>query len=69
MGHINLKKERTTRKGIEILKIEDKGDNIVYYNSAGEQCSAEIQEDQDGEFYFMHQGRAQYIPNIYLFIN
>lgn len=59
---INLKKPRKTTQNIKFIAVKDTGepkaiykaDNIVFY--------AEVQQDQDGEFYFLHMNKAQYLP-------
>jgi len=59
---INLQKPRTTHKDIKFIAVKDAGTPEAIYKADNRIFYAEIQEDQDGEFYFLHMNRAQYLP-------
>jgi hypothetical protein len=59
---INLQKPRTTHKDIKFIAVKDTGTPEAIYKADNRIFYAEIQEDQDGEFYFLHMNRAQYLP-------
>jgi hypothetical protein len=59
---INLQKPRTTHKDIKFIAVKDTGTPEAIYKADNRIFYAEIQEDQDGEFYFLHMNKAQYLP-------
>ena len=59
---INLKKPRTTHKDIKFIAVKDTGTPEAIYKADNRVFYAEIQQDQDGEFYFLHMNKAQYLP-------
>lgn len=59
---INLQKTRTTQKDIKFIAVKDTGTPEAIYKADNRVFYAEIQEDQDGEFYFLHMNKAQYLP-------
>lgn len=59
---INLKKPRTTHKDIKFIAVKDTGSPEAVYKADNRVYYAQVQEDQDGEFYFLHLNRAHYLP-------
>jgi hypothetical protein len=59
---INLQKPRTTTQNIKFIAVKNTGTPEAIYKADNRIFYAEIQEDQDGEFYFLHMNRAQYLP-------
>jgi len=59
---INLQKPRTTHKDIKFIAVKNTGTPEAIYKADNRIFYAEIQEDQDGEFYFLHMNKAQYLP-------
>jgi hypothetical protein len=59
---INLQKPRTTTQNIKFIAVKNTGTPEAVYKADNRVFYAEVQEDQDGEFYFLHMGRAQYLP-------
>jgi hypothetical protein len=59
---INLQKQSTTQKDIKFIAVKDTGTSEAIYKADNRVFYAEIQEDQDGEFYFLHMNKAQYLP-------
>ena len=59
---INLKKPRTTHKDIKFIAVKDTGTPEAIYKADNRVFYAEVQQDQEGEFYFLHMNKAQYLP-------
>lgn len=59
---INLQKPRTSHKDIKFIAVKDTGSPEVVYKADNRVFYAEVQQDQDGEFYFLHMDRAHYLP-------
>jgi hypothetical protein len=59
---INLQKPRTTTQNIKFIAVKDTGNPEAIYKADNRVFYAEVQQDQDGEFYFLHMDRAQYLP-------
>jgi hypothetical protein len=59
---INLQKPRTTQKDIKFIAVKDTGTPEAIYKADNRVFYAEVQEDQEGEFYFLHMNKAQYLP-------
>lgn len=59
---INLQKPRTTTKDIKFIAVKDTGSPEAVYKANNQVFYAEVQQDQDGEYYFLHLNRAHYLP-------
>jgi len=59
---LNLQKTRTTQKNVKVIAVKDTGSPEAIYKVDNRVFYAEVQQDQDGEFYFLHMNRAQYLP-------
>lgn len=59
---INLQKPRTSHKDIKFIAVKDTGSPEAVYKADNRVFYAEVQQDQDGEFYFLHMDRAHYLP-------
>ena len=59
---INLKKPRKTHKEIKLIAVKDTGSPEAIYKADNRVFYAEVQQDQEGEFYFLHMNKAQYLP-------
>jgi hypothetical protein len=59
---INLQKPRTTTQNIKFIAVKDTGSPEAIYKADNRVFYAEVQQDQDGEFYFLHMDKAQYLP-------
>lgn len=59
---INLQKPRTTTQNIKFIAVKDTSSPEAIYKAGNKVFYAEVQQDQDGEFYFLHMNRAQYLP-------
>jgi hypothetical protein len=59
---INLKKPRKTHKEIKLIAVKDTGEPKAIYKADNMVFYAEVQQDQEGEFYFLHMNKAQYLP-------
>jgi hypothetical protein len=59
---LNLQKTRTTQKNVKFIAVKDTGSPEAIYKADNRVFYAEVQQDQDGEFYFLHMNRAQYLP-------
>lgn len=59
---INLQKPRTSHKDIKFIAVKDTGSPEAVYKADNRVFYAEVQQDQDGEFYFLHLNRAHYLP-------
>jgi hypothetical protein len=59
---IDLRKPRATHKDIKFIAVKDTGSPEAIYKADNRVFYAEVQQDQDGEFYFLHMNRAQYLP-------
>jgi hypothetical protein len=59
---INLQKPRNTQNKIKFIAVKDTGTPEAIYKADNRVFYAEIQEDQEGEFYFLHMNKAQYLP-------
>lgn len=47
---------------VKFIAVKDHGQPEAVYKSAGRVFYAEVQEDQEGQFYFLHMDRAEYLP-------
>ena len=59
---INLQKTQPPPKNIKFIAVKDTGSPEAVYKADNKVFYAEVQQDQDGEFYFLHMNRAQYLP-------
>ena len=59
---LNLKKQRRPQKDIKLIAVKNTGESEAIYKADNRVFYAEIQEDMDGEFYFLHMNKAQYLP-------
>jgi len=59
---INLQKPRTTTQNIKFIAVKDTGSPEAVYKANNKVFYAEVQQDQDGEYYFLRMDRAQYLP-------
>jgi hypothetical protein len=59
---INLQKTQPPTQNIKFIAVKDTGSPEAIYKADNRVFYAEVQEDQDGEFYFLHMNRAQYLP-------
>jgi phage-related protein len=60
---IDLRKPRRTPKEVKLIAVKDTGTQEAVYKVNNVVYFAEIQNDQDGEFYFLHMNRAVYLPH------
>ena len=60
---INLQKPRTTAQNIKFIAVKDTGTPEAIYKADNRVFYAEVQQDMDGEFYFLHMSRAHYLPD------
>ena len=60
---ITLKKPRRTPKEVKLIAVKDTGTQEAVYKVNNVVYFAEIQNDQDGEFYFLHMSKAIYLPD------
>lgn len=60
---IDLKKPRRTPKEVKLIAVKDTGIQEAVYKVNNAVYFAEIQNDQDGEFYFLHMNKAVYLPD------
>lgn len=47
---------------IKFIAVKDHGQPEAVYKASGRVFYAEIQEDQEGQFYFLHVNSAHYLP-------
>lgn len=59
---INLQKPRATPKDIKFIAVKNTGSPEAIYKADNKVLYSEVQQDQDGEFYFLHMNRAHYLP-------
>jgi hypothetical protein len=59
---LNLKKPRKPQKDIKLIAVKDTGSPEAIYKADNRVFYAEIREDMEGEFYFLHMNKAQYLP-------
>jgi len=59
---INLQKPRTTTQNIKFIAVKDTGSPEAIYKADNRVFYAEVQQDQEGEYYFLHMDTAQYLP-------
>ena len=60
---INLQKTQPPPQNIKFIAVKNTGQPEAVYKADNRVFYAEVQEDQDGEFYFLHMGKAQYLPH------
>ena len=60
---IDLRKPRRTPKEVKLIAVKDTGIQEAVYKVNNAVYFAEIQHDQDGEFYFLHMNKAIYLPD------
>ena len=60
---IDLRKQRRTPKEVKLIAVKDTGIQEAVYKVNNAVYFAEIQNDQDGEFYFLHMNKAIYLPD------
>ena len=60
---ITLKKPRKTPNEVKLIAVKDTGIQEAVYKVNNAVYFAEIQNDQDGEFYFLHMNKAIYLPD------
>jgi hypothetical protein len=60
---IDLRKPRRTPKEVKLIAVKDTGIQEAVYKVNDVVYFAEIQNDQDGEYYFLHMSRAIYLPD------
>ena len=58
----NPQKTQPPPKDIKFIAVKDTGSPEAIYKADNRVFYAEVQQDQDGEFYFLHMNRAQYLP-------
>ena len=59
---LNLQKTQPQPQNIKFIAVKNTGTPEAVYKADNKVFYAEVQEDQDGEFYFLHMGKAQYLP-------
>ena len=59
---INLQKTQPQPQNIKFIAVKNAGQPEAIYKADNRVFYAEVQEDQDGEFYFLHMNKAQYLP-------
>lgn len=47
---------------VKFIAVKDHGHPEAVYKANGRVFYAEVQEDQEGQFYFLHINRAEYLP-------
>jgi hypothetical protein len=60
---IDLRKPRRTPKEVKLIAVKNTGIQEAVYKVNDVVYFAEIQNDQDGEYYFLHMSRAIYLPD------
>jgi hypothetical protein len=60
---IDLRKPRRTPKEVKLIAVKDTGIQEAVYKVNNAVYFAEIQHDQEGEFYFLHMNKAIYLPD------
>ena len=59
---LNLQKTQPQPQNIKFIAVKNTGTPEAVYKANNKVFYAEVQEDQDGEFYFLHMNKAQYLP-------
>lgn len=59
---LNLQKTQPQPQNIKFIAVKNTGTPEAVYKADNKVFYAEVQEDQDGEFYFLHMNKAQYLP-------
>lgn len=59
---LNLQKTQPQPQNIKFIAVKNTGTPEAVYKADNKIFYAEVQEDQDGEFYFLHMNKAQYLP-------
>ena len=60
---IDLRKPRRTPNEVKLIAVKDTGIQEAVYKVNNAVYFAEIQHDQEGEFYFLHMNKAIYLPD------
>jgi len=60
---IDLRKPRRTPNEVKLIAVKDTGIQEAVYKVNNAVYFAEIQHDQEGEFYFLHMNKAVYLPD------
>ena len=60
---IDLRKPRRTPKEVKLIAVKDTGIQEAVYKVNNVVYIAELQNDQEGEFYFLHMSKAIYLPD------
>lgn len=60
---IDLRKPRRTQNEVKLIAVKDTGIQEAVYKVNNAVYFAEIQNDQEGEFYFLHMNKAIYLPD------
>ncbi|NBX51147.1 hypothetical protein EBT25_14775 [bacterium] len=60
---LNLQKTQPPPKKIKFIAVKNTGQPEAIYKADNRVFYAEIQQDMDGEFYFLHMSRAHYLPH------
>ena len=60
---LNPQKTQPPPKDIKFIAVKDTGSPEAIYKADNRVFYAEVQQDQDGEYYFLHMSRAHYLPD------